>query len=132
MWISSRVSQYPASTLTKDFWMKFNSTFGTSTATVKPLIIESAHHTGKHKLPNYVTSQDYYKDSFWLEEHCDEQKSLSNRARLDKVIGNNKNEVVPAAIVILRPDLYVAYSGLVHSSTDIDLAIDFLHSQLEK
>ena len=132
MWISSRATQYPASTLTKDFWNKFNSTFGTTTDTVKPLIIESAHHTGKHKLPSYVTSQDYYEDLFWLEEHCDEQKSVSNRAGLDKAIENNKNKVVPAAIVILRPDLYVGYSGLVHSSSEIDSAIDFLVSQLGK
>ncbi|KAG2227356.1 hypothetical protein INT45_004311, partial [Circinella minor] len=112
MWISSRASRYPASDLTKDFWIKFNNTFGTTTSVVKSLIIESAHHTRKHKLPNYVTYQDYYENSFWLEDHCDEPKSVSNRVGLDKVIENNKDGVPPAAIVILRPDLYVAYSGL--------------------
>ncbi|KAI9251921.1 hypothetical protein BDA99DRAFT_185831 [Phascolomyces articulosus] len=130
LWVSSRSSCYSGNPLTRAFWSKFNDTYANPAATVKPIIVESAHHSLQNKLPTYVTTKGY-EEAFWLEEHWDAEHSISNRIGLDKYLHNNKLESPPAAIIILRPDRYVAYSGLVNSTSDINTAFDFLGNYLE-
>ncbi|KAG2227354.1 hypothetical protein INT45_004309 [Circinella minor] len=134
IWISTRpVSQAPCE-WTKDFWNKYQVNYRSSTV-VRPIIVESAVHATQCKIPKYVTAKKTInlsktkknvENTFWVEEQWNIQNSITQRTGLDKYMWEKPE--TPAAIVIVRPDLYVAYSSLVRSPNDIDQAFEFLNS----
>ena len=137
IWISTRpVSQAPCE-WTKDFWNKYQGNYGSSTM-VRPIIVESVVHATQCKVPKYVTAEEVTDDSkakknveniFWVEEQWDIQNSITQRVGLDKYMWEKPE--TPAAIVIVRPDLYVAYSSLVRSPNDINQAFEFLNREFQ-
>ncbi|KAI9499420.1 FAD binding domain-containing protein [Zychaea mexicana] len=133
MWISSRPSRFPSNPLTQEFWTKFFDSKYPS-ATVRPMVIESTWHVHESKAPEFVQEHgeqaSVAETAFWSEDHWDTDGSISKRVNLGTHMYDKPD--VPAAIVILRPDLYVAYSNLVRSSSDIDKAFEFLGAYLKK
>ncbi|KAI9251869.1 FAD binding domain-containing protein, partial [Phascolomyces articulosus] len=135
LWISTRPSSDPPCEWTRDFWNKYHDSryvSSSSSTVVRPMIIESSVHTTQCKVPSYVdlsstnNKKGNVKQMFWAEEQWNVQNSLTKRIGLDKHVGTKPE--TPAAIIIVRPDLYVAYSNLVKSPADIDNAFEFLAS----
>ncbi|KAG2227355.1 hypothetical protein INT45_004310 [Circinella minor] len=137
IWIATRPSRFDPCEWTREFWCKYFTHFGSpkknNAAAVRPIIIESTVHATQCKAPIYVcknvnNNKNDIEHVFWTEEQWDVQNSISKRVGLDKYMWNKSEP--PAAIVIVRPDLYVAYTGLVRSAGDMDQAFEFLGSYL--
>ncbi|KAI9251920.1 FAD binding domain-containing protein [Phascolomyces articulosus] len=131
IWISTRPSRINPCKMNQDFWSKY-AKFVKNTTSIRPIMIEATYHAHQNKLPVYYNipmnnKQQQQESIFWLEERWDVQNSISKRVGLDQHMWDSKTEP-PAAIVIVRPDLYVAYSGLVNSPSDMDDAFKFLAS----
>ncbi|KAI9261425.1 FAD binding domain-containing protein [Phascolomyces articulosus] len=131
LWICSRPSRFPSHPLTETFWTKFFDSKILS-ATIRPIIIESTWNVQICRSPDYVQQEQQHiaETAFWSEDHWDVYDSISKRIGLAEHMYDKPE--TPAAIVIVRPDLYIAYSNLVHSAKDIDNAFDFLDGYLKK
>ncbi|KAI8148766.1 FAD binding domain-containing protein [Fennellomyces sp. T-0311] len=126
IWLASRPARLGPSPWTQDFWSKFNN-YEYPKASVRALVVESVWHTHRSAKPPYVATTEDAIDH-WIEEQWDVQNSISKRIGL---AGHMKDKPeLPAAIVIVRPDLYVSYSYLVRSPGDIDHALKFLDGYL--
>ena len=136
IWIATRPSSSNPCEWTQEFWRKYVTQFGSpkknnTVAALRPIIIESTVHATQCKLPTYVSKNvENYKGGveqvFWTEEQWDVQNSISKRVGLDKYMWDKPEP--PAAIVIVRPDLYIAYTGLIRSTSDMEQAFKFLDS----
>ncbi|KAG2222427.1 hypothetical protein INT45_009439 [Circinella minor] len=130
LWVSSRPSRFSSHSLTSEFWAKFFDSKVSSPA-IRPIIIESTWHVHECKPPDYVKEeqQTIAECAFWSEDHWDTEDSISKRVGLASHMYDKPEP--PAAIVIVRPDLYIAYSNLILATQDIDHAFRFLASYLK-
>ena len=130
IFVGSRPSRRTYCPWTRDFWIKVSKTY--SSQAVQPIIIESTWHTRDSRVPDYVEEkeQENVGDIFWLEDRWDTSDSVSKRVGLTAHMWDKPE--TPAAIVIVRPDLYVAHSSLIRSTEDIDSALQVLGSYLQQ
>ena len=130
LWISSRPSRFPSHSLTNEFWTNFVDKKIPSLA-ARPIIIESSWHVHECISPDYVKEgqQTIAENAFWSEDHWDAEDSISKRVGLTPHMYDKPEP--PAAIVVVRPDLYIAYSNLVRSTQDIDHAFKFFDGYLK-
>ncbi|KAI8148755.1 FAD binding domain-containing protein [Fennellomyces sp. T-0311] len=122
MLICTRPSRYDPCPWTRDFYEKFTK-HGYPPVAVRGMVIESSWHAHQSRKPEYAVSDDYTV-SYWVEEHWDGEKSITKRIGLAEHMWDAPEP--PAAIVVVRPDLYVAYSSYIRSAGDIDQAFNFL------
>lgn len=96
------------------------------------VIIEPSCGVNSYRLPFYVKeNKEDAADVFWVEDHVrlvQDQFTVSKRVGLTEYL-HEANP--PAALVIIRPDLYIAYSCLVRSQADIDRALDLMRTYLK-
>ncbi|KAI7878459.1 hypothetical protein K492DRAFT_170794 [Lichtheimia hyalospora FSU 10163] len=119
LFICTRPSSYDACTCwMESFWFKARKW----SSVLCPIIVESTWHAYSNTLPSFVTSDDEYAaNAFWLENSFNSSESLTQRIGLgSNLSGSNP----PAAIVLIRPDGYIAISSLIHSVEDIDLTFN--------
>ncbi|KAI9269086.1 FAD binding domain-containing protein [Phascolomyces articulosus] len=130
LFVGSRPSRRTYCPWTKDFWNKVNKTY--STKVVTSIVVESTWHARDSRIPDYVQEgqQEGVEDAFWLEDRWDTADSVSKRVGLTAHMWDKPE--TPAAIVIVRPDLYIAHSSLIRSTEDIDIALEVLGSYLQK
>ncbi|KAI8142975.1 hypothetical protein BJV82DRAFT_113408 [Fennellomyces sp. T-0311] len=128
IWVGSRTSRVEACPWTSEFWSKFTSS---NYAAVRPIVIESTWHVHESTTPDYVDKSqwDLAEEAFWTEDHWDANDSVSKRVGL---VNHMRDKESPAAIVIVRPDLYIAYSSLVTSPKHFDTAFAHLDSYLKR
>ncbi|KAI8148753.1 FAD binding domain-containing protein [Fennellomyces sp. T-0311] len=133
VFVGTRPSSYDPCPWTQEFWNKFVAQDYPANV-AQPLVVESAWHGQQNKVPEYVTAISVggkpVEEAYWLEESYNLEHSISKRVGLFKYISEKPEP--PAAIVVVRPDQYVAYSGLIRSTTDIDKAFQFLDRYLRK
>ncbi|KAI8096479.1 FAD binding domain-containing protein [Halteromyces radiatus] len=68
------------------------------------------------------------KVDFWVDTHAiAAEDSLSNKIGFTKYLKASKDEIPPAALVVIRPDRYVAYSGLISTLDELEHAFTFLN-----
>lgn len=123
MLVCTRPSSQVAYPWIKEFWTQCRFPSGT----VRPLVVESTWHVHQCRAPEYVTAETYDDEAFWTEDHWDRVDSVSKRIGLDQYL---KEDNPPAALVIVRPDLYVARSDLIRSPQDFEPALEWLHSYI--
>ncbi|KAI7860348.1 FAD binding domain-containing protein [Circinella umbellata] len=130
IFVGSRPSRRTYCCWTQDFWTKVKKTY--SFQVVQPVIIESTWHARDSRVPDYVEEKEKEnaEDVFWLEDRWDTLDSVSKRIGLTAHMWDKPE--TPAAIVIVRPDLYVAHSSLVRSTEDIDFALEVLGGYLQQ
>ncbi|KAI8367469.1 uncharacterized protein BYT42DRAFT_127390 [Radiomyces spectabilis] len=121
LWISARHMWQNSDTLASVFWRKVSN----YREAVRPIIVETSSHVGKYGNPDYV--DDGSEENLWVDYHS---SVLSKRIGLDQYLSNHENP--PTALIILRPDLYVAHSCLVNTPEDIDEALSFLSTYLKQ
>lgn len=126
LWLCSRPSKYPPCPWTGIFWDKLVN-LKYSDKAVRPLVVESTWHVHEYRLPEYVTtgSKDLLENAFWMEDHPDSPESLTKR------LGFSDEQGTAAAIVIVRPDLYIAHTSMIRSPADIDPALSTLSIYLQ-
>ncbi|KAI8143488.1 FAD binding domain-containing protein [Fennellomyces sp. T-0311] len=121
LWVCTRPSNYDACPWTKQFWTKFMAANYAPRA-VRPIVIESTWHVQTFTAPSFATEGFYDNgEAFWMEDCWDRYDSISTCAGLHSHMFDKPSP--PASMVLVRPDLYVTYSFLIHSSTDIDVAL---------
>ena len=123
IWICTRPSRFEPTHWIEDFCNKLEKQRYASSA-VQGMVVESAWHAHESKKPEFAGDNV----AFWVEEDLDADKSLTKRVGLASHMYDTPE--APAAIVVVRPDLYVAYSGLIRSSNDIDHAFEFLNGYI--
>ena len=120
IWIGSRPSRVDQCPWTSGFWNKFISR---NYAAVRPVVIESTWHMHTNTAPAYVDELQTAEAAFWTEDKWDADDSVSKRVGL---VDHMRDKIIPAVIVVVRPDLYVAFSCLVTSLKDMDSAFEYL------
>ncbi|KAI9260614.1 hypothetical protein BDA99DRAFT_560682 [Phascolomyces articulosus] len=106
MWVSGCSNSSPLNPLAQEFWNKFNEIYGNPT-TITP------------------SSPTAIKPMIVESPHHAWQNKLPAY-----VTPMDKHKDAPAAIVIVRPNRFVAYSTLVNSTSDIDTAFEFMGKYL--
>ncbi|KAF7721196.1 hypothetical protein EC973_005114 [Apophysomyces ossiformis] len=97
---------------------------------VRPLIVESAWHASDHRMPQGIDPAiEDPTDAYWIEGRSDGSDSISVKIGLQPHFSGSNP---PAALILVRPDRYVAHSMLINSSSDIDKAISFFDTYLSK
>lgn len=128
LFVATRPSHLPASPLVQDFWDKLQTKHFHDKA-VRPIIVESTWHIDECRLPNYVdTTNPSNEEAFWSEYQYTAEHSLTRRIGLIDFM--YEKPVPPAALVVIRPDMYVAQSSLIRTNQDIDTALDALQLYL--
>ncbi|KAL9546938.1 hypothetical protein MBANPS3_006429 [Mucor bainieri] len=146
LWVSTRPAAYASSPLTPLFWSKLQTNFGNS---IRPVIVESMWHVPEYSLAKdieakisqlcendeqrIVIAEKLESENFWVEYHPSSTydsitKMVGLQAHLDTC--STDTEHPPSALVLVRPDLYIAHSTLVNTEEDIDRAFEFLHTYL--
>lgn len=122
--VAPRHSHMPASPLVQDFWEKLQAKKFHSKA-VRPVIVESTWHIDECRLPSFVDSTDpSNEEAFWSEYQFTAEHSITRRIGLIDFM--YEKPVPPAALIVIRPDMYVAQSSLIRSDQDIDNAFNAL------
>ncbi|ORZ18955.1 FAD binding domain-domain-containing protein [Absidia repens] len=68
---------------------------------------------------------------YWIDTHAiSSADSLTSKLGLTAHLTDSKSKIPPAALVILRPDRYIAYSSLVSTQLELDQAFTFMDSYL--
>lgn len=119
LFICTRPSNYDACTWVESFWVKASKW----RHILRPIIVESTWHAYSNTLPSFVSSDDESDatNAFWLENSFNSSESLTERVGLG---GHLSGSNPPAAVVLIRPDGYIASSSLIYSVDDIDLTFD--------
>ncbi|KAI7900681.1 FAD binding domain-containing protein [Cokeromyces recurvatus] len=147
LWIATRPASYSASCLTSKFWKKIQTNFGSS---IRPLIIESTWNVPEYRLADdimhdikdlcdnddkrIVIAEKLESENFWVEYlPTSSNDSITSLIGLHSSLVNttHTNTEPPAALLIIRPDLYITSSTLVLSEDDINKALAFLHTYLK-
>ncbi|KAI7886318.1 hypothetical protein K492DRAFT_187760 [Lichtheimia hyalospora FSU 10163] len=123
VWIASRLQKDVACPLSQDFWNKTRE----RQHVAHRVVIESVWHAHHFALPPYAADDTNVDNDFWLEANPESTESLSTQIGLNAYM---KEENPPAALVVLRPDSYIACSLTIRSSQDIDTALQSLESYL--
>ncbi|KAI9315820.1 FAD binding domain-containing protein [Dichotomocladium elegans] len=115
LWVSTRPSSHEPHPWTPMFWTRITRW----RHAVRPLVVESTWHVCSFDTrPHYaLNSAEDDDDAFWMEDSLVYPDALTNRIGLGNYI---KEKNPPAALVVIRPDNYIAYSVLVRSPTDLD------------
>ncbi|KAL0081760.1 FAD binding domain-containing protein [Phycomyces blakesleeanus] len=98
---------------------------------VRPIVVTSAWHTrDSHPIVQSLGDPELAEAEWWVEGIWDEQ-CVTRRVGLDKAIirftGSTETAVETAvAMVVLRPDLFVAQSSLVQTEKDLEKAVGYL------
>lgn len=88
------------------------------------LVIQSITQHGTYNTEK--TPVDY-----WIDTHAiSSADSLTSRLGFTAHLTGTKSATPPAALVILRPDRYVAYSSLINTKDELDQAFAFVDSYL--
>ncbi|KAI8062625.1 FAD binding domain-containing protein [Gongronella butleri] len=123
VWVLARAAHQdePPQALTDAFLQRINDY-----KSCAPLVIQnSGHYTGFFKSTASST------DAYWIDPHAlTSPHSLTSRLGVAAAIGKTSARVPPAALVLIRPDHYIAYSGNVASDTDLDTAFAFFDTYL--
>ncbi|KAG0180911.1 hypothetical protein DFQ29_009849 [Apophysomyces sp. BC1021] len=123
--VATRPPHFPRNTLTTIFWNKVLP----YRATVRPIVVESAWHVFDHRVPKEIDQVEDATDGFWIEGFSDASDSVTAKVGLQAHL-SSKNP--PAALIIIRPDQYVAHSVLIHTSSDLDTAFKFFDTYMKK
>ncbi|KAI8337558.1 FAD binding domain-containing protein [Chlamydoabsidia padenii] len=83
------------------------------------VVVQSAGQSDKYGTPGWIDTRALTSS-----------ESLTSRVGLTSTLISSKSPCPPAALVVLRPDRYVAYSGLVGTKLELDAAFTFLDSYL--
>ncbi|KAI8333079.1 FAD binding domain-containing protein [Chlamydoabsidia padenii] len=88
------------------------------------VVVQSITQYGNYN--NDKTEVDY-----WIDTHAiSSGDSLTSQLGFGAHLTGTKSTTPPAALVILRPDRYVAYSGLISTKIELDQAFAFVNSYL--
>ncbi|KAI9473551.1 MAG: FAD binding domain-containing protein [Benjaminiella poitrasii] len=147
LWVATRPASHDASRLTSKFWRKVQTDFGNS---MRPLIVESTWNVLEYKLAGdikrnihelcegdekrMVIADKLESENFWVEyQPSNSSDSITHLVGLDASLeaAEAATDELPAALIIVRPDLYIAYSIFVKSEDDINMAFAFLHTYLK-
>ncbi|KAG0180910.1 hypothetical protein DFQ28_003904 [Apophysomyces sp. BC1034] len=123
--VATRPPHLPLNTLTTTFWNKVLP----YRAAVRPVVVESAWHAFDHRAPKEIDQSEDATDGFWIEGSTDVSDSITSKVGLQSHL-SSKNP--PAVLVFVRPDLYVAHSMLIHTSSDLDTAFKFFDIYMKK
>lgn len=142
--VATRPKIYEPCSLVTTFWRKFQNNNN-----VRPLVIESVWHVPEYDLAEEIKKEieNCHKgnqeaiaavertqsENFWIEYHPSHTTdSITQLVGLQNIFNNNMTgELPPTALLIIRPDLYIAYSMLAEDEADVDNAISFLHTYLK-
>lgn len=94
---------------------------------IRRLVIESAWHCQSiSQFPKFVGEAERMiaEESFYSEERMDLSISVTNRVGLYAFLPNSGKP--PSAVVIVRPDSYIAHAKIVTSIAELDEALKFL------
>lgn len=123
IWVASRLQRYNASSLSQDFWNKTRKWQDVT----RRVVVESVWHAHHFAVPPYAAEDKDVDNNFWLESNPESTESLSTHIGLNAYMKDNDP---PAALVVVRPDSYIAFSSIIRSSQDIDTALQSLESYL--
>lgn len=146
LWVSTRPAGYNPSSLTSKFWNKLQTSFGNS---IRPVIIESIWHASEYSLAKeikvnianlcgndkqrIIIVEKLESENFWVEYHpSNTYDSITKMVGLQSHFDDcSITEEPPTALVIVRPDLYIAHATLVNSEDDINKAFAFLNTYIK-
>lgn len=116
LWVATRPSHAPPpdDDLTAAFWRKASA----HTDTLEPVVVESVWHVRELRRPPYAPEATR---SFWLEDAADAHDAVTRRVGLTW-----QDDATPIAMVVVRPDLYVAQSAVIRSEDDLNAAFEAL------
>ncbi|KAI8889595.1 hypothetical protein K501DRAFT_329075 [Backusella circina FSU 941] len=135
LWVATRPASHSACKLTSVFWEKAKG----KTDTIHSIIVESIWHVPEYRLPDEIETkllgeeQSILEESenFWIEyHHPNSKETLSNLVGIGPETQGNTDRP-PAALILVRPDLYIAQSTLVQTESDIDRALSFLKTYVK-
>lgn len=114
----------PNTTLIEQFWKK------TSSLPVKRFVIQSACHCHFMKqLPEYASDSTEAEESFHTEIKFDAPTSITQRIGLYSYLSSIfASSIPPCALLVVRPDMYVAHAKLVYDEKDLEGALQFISS----
>ncbi|KAI8329694.1 FAD binding domain-containing protein [Chlamydoabsidia padenii] len=94
------------------------------------LVFQSISQYGQYNDDNLII-KDKKKVDHWIDTHAiSSTDSLSSRLGFTTYLTSTKSNTPPAAMVVLRPDRYVAYSSLVSNLVELEHAFTFLNGYL--
>lgn len=99
---------------------------------VRRLIIQSNYHVYRMKyLPDFISNDEMVdgmaEHAFYCEERMDSPLSVTNRVGLYPYLVH-KPQASPHALVIIRPDFYVAETKLIYTKEDVEKALGYFDS----
>lgn len=108
---------------------------------VRPIVVESIWHVPEYRLPDEIekkllkaNEQNLFEEeseNFWIEyHHPNSKETLSNLIGIGAETQSNSKEP-PAALLLVRPDLYIVQSSLVQTESDIDRVLSFLKTYIK-
>ncbi|ORZ00228.1 FAD binding domain-domain-containing protein [Syncephalastrum racemosum] len=96
------------------------------------VIIEPSFAATSYTVPEYAEGTEGAEDVFWIENHgrlSNDAYTLSKRIGLTDCL--TAEEEPPAALLLVRPDLYIAHSCFIRTQDDLDKAIGLLYTYLK-
>ncbi|ORY99425.1 FAD binding domain-domain-containing protein [Syncephalastrum racemosum] len=116
LWVATRPSHAPApnDALTAAFWRKTAA----HSDIIHPVVVESVWHVRECRPPPYAPEATRH---FWLEDTADAHDAVTRRVGLTW-----QDDATPIAMVVVRPDLYVAQSATIRNEHDLDAAFEAL------
>lgn len=128
--VATRPKTYEPCSLVSTFWRKFRN------SNIRPLVIESVWHVPEYNLAkdirDEIDDEKQESENFWIEySPLHAPDSVTKLVGLDNIFSNLSGVEPPAALIIIRPDLYISCSMLVQDELDINKAISFLHTYLK-
>jgi hypothetical protein len=114
----------PNVSLIEKFWKS------TESYPVNRLVIQSAWHCHfMRQLPEYVIDKSSAEESFYSEIRFDVSTSVTQRIGLYSYVSSSSTP--PCALLVVRPDMYVAHANLVSNEKDLEKALGFVSSLFE-
>ncbi|KAI8976155.1 FAD binding domain-containing protein [Pilobolus umbonatus] len=98
---------------------------------MKKVIVESSWHSRTNRCPLFVDDNEIEMatDSFYIEENMEVSDSITKRVGLFPLLSKYfKDSNPPSALVIVRPDLYVAQASIIRSVSDIETSLFLMDS----
>lgn len=90
------------------------------------IVVQSAMQYGK-----FEGAMKKDKVERWIDTHAlSTTESLTGRIGFTQYLAAFKGTVPPVALIVLRPDRYVTYSGLISTEVELDAAFTFLDGYL--
>lgn len=120
-------SVLPNTPVVEQFW-KLTESY----TPIKSLVVQSVYHNHfMRQLPSYITDAQAAEDSFYSEIRMDSPFSVTQRIGLYSYITSifgSSSALSPCALVVVRPDLYVAHAKIVNNVEELNESFKFVSS----